>query len=267
MRLSARRISPGTAEGTALVSAAPFSFVGGADPVTGIVQDAASGCAGDALAGRVFAFPHGKGSTVGSYVLYGLAKRGVGPAAVVNERAEAIVATGAILAGLPMVDGVDVGALLTGDRVHVDADRGRVELPDVEATPVVSAFLRNRGRYLVVRRSERVGSFQGRWSAISGYVEGHEDPRRRAAQEIHEETGIQGARFVRAAEPLVTRHANTAFVVHPFLFDAPTRRVSLDWENVEFRWIAPADLDRLRTVPRLPHVLQRLLRTEYLRKG
>ncbi len=267
MKLSARRISPGRCAGTALVSAAPFSFVGGADPITGAILDGSSGCRGEALAGRVFAFPQGKGSTVGSYVLYGLVKRGVGPSALVNERAEAIVATGAILAGLPMVDRVDLGAFVTGDRVRVDADRGQVELPEVEAKPVVSAFLRNRGRYLVVRRSERVGSFQGRWSAVSGYVEGNEDPRRRAAQEIREETGLKGARFVRAASPLITRHGNTAFIVHPFLFDAATRRVRLDWENVESRWIVPPDLAELPAVPRLGDVLERLLQAQYVRKG
>jgi len=260
MRLVARRISPGRAEGTALVSAGSFSFVGGADPSTGAILDPSTGVQGQRLAGRVFAFPHGKGSTVGSYALYGLAKRGLGPAALVNERAEAIVATGAILGGVPMVDRVDLGAFLTGDRVIVDADHGAVDLPDVEAKPVVSAFLRNRGRYLVVRRSEQVGTFQGRWSAVSGYVEGREDPRKRAGQEIREETGMKGARFRRSAEPLVTRHGNTAFVVHPFLFDAPTRRVTLDWENVEHRWIAPEELKALSTVPRLELVLQRLLR-------
>ena len=259
MRLTGRAISPGKAEGTALVSAAAFSFVGGADPATGTVLDASTGCAGEPLKGRVFAFPHGKGSTVGSYALYGLARRGIGPAAVVNERAEAIVATGAILAGVPMVDRIDLGAFVTGDRVVVDADRATVDLPEVKAKPVVSAFLRNRGRFLVVRRSERVGSFRGHWSAVSGYVEGAEDPRRRAGQEIREETGIKGVRFAGRAPPLVTRDGSTAFVVHPFLFDAPTRRVKLDWENVEHRWIAPEDIENLQTVPRLPHVLQRLL--------
>ena len=262
MRLKARAISLGTAEGTALVDLAPFSFVGGADPATGTVLDDATGFRGERLTGRVFAFPHGKGSTVGSYVLYGLAKRGLGPAALVVERAEALVATGAILAGLPMEDGVDLGALASGVRVIVDADRGTVELPAVEAKPVVSAFLRNRGRYLVVRRSDRVGSFRGRWSAVSGYVEGDEDPRHRAAQEIREETGMKGARFRRGAAPVVTRLGNTAFVVHPFLFDAPQRRVRLDWENVEYRWITPDELNRLSTVPRLELVLERLLRAQ-----
>lgn len=262
MKLAARLISPGRAEGLALVSPEPFSFVGGADPVTGGLQDPATGHAGETLEGRIFVFPHGKGSTVGSYALYGLAKRGVGPAALVNEHAETIVATGAILGGLPMVDRVDLGAFATGDRVVVDADRGRVGLPGVEAKSVVSAFLRNRGRFLVVRRSERVGSFQGRWSAVSGYIEGREEPRRRAALEIREETGMKGARFRAAGKPVITRHGDIAFVVHPFLFEAPNRRVQLDWENVEYRWIVPGDLRGLSTVPRLDVVLERILHTQ-----
>jgi hypothetical protein len=259
VRLKARRISPGRAQGAALVSVQPFSFVGGLNPATGEVLDEASGCRGTSVAHRVFAFPHGKGSTVGSYVLYGIAKKGLGPSAIVNERAEAITAIGAILGGIPMVDRVDLGGFLTSDRVIVDADRARVDLPEVELEPVVSAFLRNRGRYLVVRRSERVGSFRGRWSAISGYVEGHEDPRQRASQEVREETGLRGCRFLRSAEPLLTRDGGTAFLVHPFLFEAPTRRVSLDWENVEHRWIAPGEVRDLPTVPRLGDVLSRLL--------
>lgn len=259
MKVDARPISRGLAEGTCLVTGAPFSFVGGTDARTGEILDAAAGCRGERLAGRVLIFPTGKGSTVGSYVVYGLAKRGLGPAAIINERAEAITATGAILGGVPMVDHVDLGAFLPGDRVRVDALRGNVVLPDVEAKPVVSAFLRNRGRFLVLRRSDRVGSFRGLWSAVSGYVEGREEPRGRALAEIREETGARGARYRARAEPLITRDGATAFVVHPFLFDVPSRRVRLDWENVESRWIEPAELAALPTVPRLATVLERLL--------
>lgn len=262
MKLAARRIAPGRARGAVLASPAPFSFVGGVDPASGSVQDPGTGLQGRSVAGSVFAFPTGKGSTVGSYVIYGMAKRGTAPAALVNERAEAIAATGAILAGVPMVDRVDLGALSTGDVAAVDADAGQLDLPDVTAKPVVSAFLRNRGRFLVVRRSQEVGSFQGRWSAVSGYVEGDEDPRARARVEVQEETGIRGARFRRAGAPLYTRHGSTAFEVHPFLFDVQTRSVKLDWENVEYRWIRPPDLGALETVPRLGDVLSRLLPSE-----
>jgi len=239
MKIRARGIVPGRASGTAVISPAPFSFVGGVDSATGSIADAATGIDGERLQGRIFAFPTGKGSTVGSYVLYGLGKRGLGPAAIVNRRADAVVAVGATLAGIPMVDRVDVGGLRTGDRVVVDANRGSVELEDVKGKPVVTAILRNRGQILIVRRSEKVGTFQGRWSAISGHIEGREDPKRRALVEVREETGLRGIVFRSAGDSVLARDGATMYLVHPFLFDAPSRRVHLDWENVEHRWIRP----------------------------
>ena len=258
MKLRARPLSPGRATGTALVHPAPFSFVGGVDPFAGVVLDSEAR-SDEGLSGRIFAFPHGKGSTVGSYVIYGLGKRGVGPAAIVNSAADGIVAVGATLAGIPLVDRVDTQGLRTGDRVVLDGDRGTLELPDVRGVPVVTAVLRNGGRILIVRRSEDVGSFRGRWSAISGYVEGREDLKARALREVREETGIRQARVRGTAVPALARDEATLYVVHPFLIDVASRRVHLDWENVEHRWIRPAELDGYDTVPRLKDVVAAVL--------
>jgi predicted aconitase with swiveling domain len=79
------------------------------------------------VTGRVLVFPTGKGSTVGSYTLFRMAKAGSAPAAIVNAHSEAIVAVGAIIADIPMVDRVDIAQIKTGDRVRVEGDRVRVE--------------------------------------------------------------------------------------------------------------------------------------------
>ena len=124
--LSGRAIAPGVGQGEALVSRSPIGFYGGVDARTGLVIEEGHELEGQSVAGRVLVFPFGKGSTVGSYVIYGLAKNGLGPAALVNRETEAIVATGAILAGIPCVDGIDIDALRTGDRLEVDGERGEV---------------------------------------------------------------------------------------------------------------------------------------------
>jgi hypothetical protein len=74
------------------------------------------------VAGRVLVFPTGKGSTVGSYTLYRLARRGLAPCAIINARSEAIVAVGAIMAEIPMLDLVDISLLHTGDQVTVNGE-------------------------------------------------------------------------------------------------------------------------------------------------
>lgn len=126
MRLQGRCVNPGRAEGEALVSREPLSFYGGVDPKTGIVIEKGHELEGKCVKGKILVFPSGKGSTVGSYVIYALKSNGVAPAAIVNRETETIVATGVILADIPCVDKVNVELIKTGDRVFVDADRGLV---------------------------------------------------------------------------------------------------------------------------------------------
>jgi predicted aconitase with swiveling domain len=123
-----RTIADGSATGTVLRSTEPISFYGAVDIETGEFIEDGHQLEGENVSDTVLVFPRGKGSTVGSYVLYGLAKRGTAPAAIVNAETETIVATGAILGEIPCVDGIEVDALEDGDRVSVDADAGTVTL-------------------------------------------------------------------------------------------------------------------------------------------
>jgi len=126
--MKGRTIFPGKAHGVALVSQEPVSFYGGIDVTTGIVIEKGHELEGQCIKDKIFVFPQGKGSTVGSYVLYGLKKNGLAPKAIINKETETIVATGAILAGIPAIDGIDINAIKTGDKLVVDADNGTVKL-------------------------------------------------------------------------------------------------------------------------------------------
>src|SRR2546427_10908693 len=98
------------------------------------------------------------------------------------------------------------------------------------------------------------------YSALSGHIEGREDAKHRAIVEVREETGIRAITFRGAGDPVLARDGTTIYVVHPFLFDTRNRRVRLDWENVEQRWVRPAELDRFETVPRLVDVVAAVLK-------
>jgi predicted aconitase with swiveling domain len=125
--MQGRTIKAGKAEGKALVSREPIGFLGGIDPETGRVIEPGHELQDERVTNRVLIFPTGKGSTVGSYTLYRMAVAGTAPAAIVNAESEAIVAVGAIIADIPMVDQVDITHIQTGDWVHVDGDRVIVE--------------------------------------------------------------------------------------------------------------------------------------------
>jgi predicted aconitase with swiveling domain len=120
LHLLGRVVREGIAEGIALVSHEPIGFLGGVDPETGIVVEPGHPLEGECVTGRVLAFPTGKGSTVGSYTLYRMSSVGTAPAAILNTEAEAIVAVGAIIGDIPMVDRLDIHKIQTGDRVCVE---------------------------------------------------------------------------------------------------------------------------------------------------
>ncbi|MBN2109727.1 MAG: DUF126 domain-containing protein [Methanosarcinaceae archaeon] len=130
MIIKCRSISRGYAEGEVLLTHDPISFLGNVDPKTGVIVEPGHELFGQCIRGRVLVFPHGKGSTVGSYVLYQLIKNGVAPAAMVNIESEPIVAVGAIISGIPLVDKMERNPfeiLKNGDHVKVDGSSGSVE--------------------------------------------------------------------------------------------------------------------------------------------
>ena len=120
IKMQGRIIKSGCAQGIALVSPEPVGFLGGIDPETGLVVEAGHSLQGECITDRVLVFPTGKGSTVGSYTLYRMATAGTAPAAIINAQSEAIVAVGAIISGIAMVDQVDIARIKTGDWVEVD---------------------------------------------------------------------------------------------------------------------------------------------------
>jgi predicted aconitase with swiveling domain len=126
--LKGKTIVEGHCKAEALVSTKPISFLGGVDPADGKVTEKNHDLCGECIKDKVLCFPHGYGSTVGSYVLYSLAKKKLAPKAIINQKADPVVVVGAIIADIPMIDQIDIKQIKTGDLVEVDACNGFVKI-------------------------------------------------------------------------------------------------------------------------------------------
>lgn len=129
VELTGHMVSGGACEGRALVSRSPISFMGGVDPRSGVIVEKGHELEGASVADTILVFPVGKGSTVGSYILYELMHEGKAPKAIINLRADPIVVIGAIISEIPMMDRVDpdpLEVISTGDRVFIDATVGKI---------------------------------------------------------------------------------------------------------------------------------------------
>jgi predicted aconitase with swiveling domain len=125
-----RKVVGGYAEGQALISLDSLSFYGGVNPETGLVTELEHAIKGESITGKVLFFPTGKGSTVGSYVIYRMKKLCTAPVAIINEETDAIIATGCVMSGIPLIDRLDgdpTSKIKTGVNVKVCADEGVIE--------------------------------------------------------------------------------------------------------------------------------------------
>lgn len=123
MILEGRIIKYGKVEGEALVSDQPIGFFGGIDPNTGIVIEKGHPLEGKNINGKILVFPTGKGSTVGSYVLYRMKKNGVAPIAIINEECEPIVAVGAIISDVTCIDKINIKEIKNGDKIKIEGEK------------------------------------------------------------------------------------------------------------------------------------------------
>jgi len=240
--LSGRAISTGEVRGTVAKVDDRVSFLGDVDPETGLVFGEKK------IKDSIFVFPEGKGSTVGSYVIYQLKKNGTGPKGIINRKTETIVASGAIISDIPLVDDIDIDLIEDGDMVHIDGAKGEVDILDVDVVDVVTAFLVRDDSLLLFKRSDDVRTFKGKWAGVSGYLEKN-DPLQQAKIEINEETDLE-SELLAEGETVLARSGKNIWRVHPYLFSVEGEP-ELDRENEKYEWVRPEKIKSRDTVPKL----------------
>ncbi len=130
-------------------------------------------------------------------------------------------------------------------------------------TKIVTSFLRDSEKILLLKRSEKVKSMKNLWAGISGIIEDNEKPIKRAKIEILEEVGIEESDITLMQEGnkiLIEspQYVNHQWEVYPFLFSCSNKEIKLNWENSDSRWISVNELNNFTTVPSLDRVLARL---------
>ena len=130
-------------------------------------------------------------------------------------------------------------------------------------TKIVTTFLTNSDKILLLKRSQKVKSMKNLWAGISGIIEGNEEPVKRAKIEVYEEVGIDESKIKLIKEGNIIliespQYENHQWEVYPFLFSCNDREVKLNWENSDSKWINVNELKDYTTVPSLDKVLTRL---------
>jgi len=134
----------------------------------------------------------------------------------------------------------------------------------MRSTKIVTSFIKNNDRLLILKRSDEVKTMKGLWAGISGIIEKNEEPLQRAKIEIFEEIGMtdEEIRLIKTAEVMKInspQYINHEWEIFPFLFESKNPTIKLNWENSDFKWIKVEELEEYETVPSLQKVLLNLL--------
>lgn len=141
---------------------------------------------------------------------------------------------------------------------------------------ISTSFIQYRDKILVLKRSNKVGSFQGKYGGVSGFIElphhlkvTKNSPStykrfalKQAYIEIKEELGLnatdvqllqKGKLFIAESKT----QPEYRWYVYPFLFKLITnpKKISLNWESISYKFVNPGELLLYETVPQLPFVL------------
>ena len=134
----------------------------------------------------------------------------------------------------------------------------------MRSTRIVTSFIKDNDRFLLLKRSNKVKTMKGLWAGISGIIENEEDPLNRAKIEIFEELGIteDKIKFLKAASKMTVhspQYENHEWEIFPFLFESSNPTIKLNWENSEYKWVTVNEIKNYETVPSIDKVLLSLL--------
>ena len=134
----------------------------------------------------------------------------------------------------------------------------------MRSTKIVTSFIEDNNKFLILKRSNKVKSMKNLWAGVSGIIEKNEEPLKRAKIEIFEEIGITEDKItlVKAGKEIKVnspQYENHEWEIFPFLFKSKNPKIVLNWENSEFKWINKEELENFKTVPSLQKVLFNLL--------
>ncbi|MDE1856116.1 MAG: NUDIX domain-containing protein [Candidatus Micrarchaeota archaeon] len=141
---------------------------------------------------------------------------------------------------------------------------GEMDYSRSNSAVVVSVFVKHKDKVLLVKRSNKVTGFRGKWNAVSGYVDELRPIREIAVKELEEEVRMLRGNIKRvySGKPykFIDRGSKRTCIVCPYLVDTKKKpAIRLDWENTSYKWIEPGQITDFDTVPRLEKSLSNAL--------
>ncbi|HDD36375.1 MAG TPA: hypothetical protein ENF50_02775, partial [Archaeoglobus veneficus] len=67
---------------------------------------------------------------------------------------------------------------------------GRIDYSNSDVAPVVTVFVRYNNEILLLKRSNKVRTYKGKWNTVAGYIDEFKPLKEKILEELREEIGV-----------------------------------------------------------------------------
>jgi len=140
---------------------------------------------------------------------------------------------------------------------------GRIDYTNSKEAPALNCFVESNGKILLLKRSEKVGNYQGMWNSIGGYLDENKPLENKVKEELIEELDIKEENIadikIGKAYAFHDEDIDKIWHIFPVLVKLKTEpKIKLDWEHTDFVWVKKEEIANYNTVPKLVEVLGHL---------
>lgn len=138
---------------------------------------------------------------------------------------------------------------------------GRIDYSNSNIAPVVIIFLRHKDKILLLKRSDKVLAYQGKWSVVAGFFDEVKPIQEKILEEVKEETGINKDDIlsIHIGKPyeFLDAEIERTWIRHPVLVELKKEpSLKLDWEHEEYKWVSREQLKEFDTIPNTVKTLE-----------
>ena len=131
------------------------------------------------------------------------------------------------------------------------------------SAPVIVIFVKYRDKFILVKRSEKMLTYQGLWSCLAGFVDDDKTIEEKVVFEIEEEIGLQreDIKEIKTGETylFVDKELDREWIRHMYLVEITNPNIKLSWEHTEMVWVTAEEAKNYETTPGFGEDLVKIL--------
>ncbi len=131
------------------------------------------------------------------------------------------------------------------------------------SAPVIVMFVKYRDKFLLVKRSEKMLTYQGLWSCLAGFVDDDKTIEEKVVFEIEEELGLkkEDIKEIKAGETylFVDKELDREWIRHMYFVEITNPNIKLNWEHSELVWVSGEEAKNYQTTPGFVDDLNKIL--------